>query len=52
MKRIFLKEGDKSVVVLYPEQKYRQEQIAQKLKDGNLKEDKEISVLSQTVFMH
>lgn len=48
----FLKEGDKSVVVLYPEQKYRPEQIAQKLKDGNLKEDKEISVLSQTVFMH
>ncbi len=44
----FLQNGDKAVVVLYPEDKYSAEEIAQRVKENNLAAD-DISALVQTV---
>lgn len=46
----FLEKGDKSVVVLYPENKYSQSQILNLVKENNFS-DKEISVLAQEVVL-
>ena len=46
----FLKKGDKSVVVLYPENKYSQTQIEEFVKN-NAFEDKNISALVQEVIL-
>lgn len=46
----FLQDGDRSVVVLYPEDKYTAREIAAKVGEGNVQE-KDISVLDQTVRM-
>lgn len=48
--RNFLEKGDKSVVVLYPENKYSQSQILNLVKENNFS-DKEISVLAQEVVL-
>ena len=46
----FLQNGDKAVVVLYPEDKYSAEEIAQRVQDGKLNEA-DISALVQTVIV-
>ena len=46
----FLQNGDKAVVVLYPEDKYSSEEIAQRVQDGKLNEA-DISALVQTVIV-
>ncbi len=46
----FLQKGDKSVVVLYPENKYSPEQILELAKNNNFS-DKEISALVQEVVL-
>lgn len=46
----FLQNGDKAVVVLYPEDKYTAEEIAQRVQNGKLNEA-DISALVQTVIV-
>ena len=46
----FLQDGDLSVVVLYPEDKYTKEQIEEGIKSGNLN-DPQVSILSQKVVL-
>lgn len=46
----FLQNGDKAVVVVYPESKYTPEQILKAVEENNLS-DSAISVLSQTVVL-
>ena len=46
----FLQNQDKSVVVVYPEDKYSQEDIVKAVENGTL-DDPDVSVLSQTVVV-
>ena len=45
----FLKAGDKSIVVLYPESVYSAGQIKNMIKDGTVHSKNDISFLEQTV---
>ncbi len=46
----FLKSGDRSVVVVYPEDVYSKEEIVKRAQNDNLEED-DISVLNQEVVL-
>ena len=46
----FLQNGDKAVVVVYPEDKYSQEDIIKGVENNSLN-DETVSVLSQTVVL-
>lgn len=48
--RNFLQNGDRSVVVVYPEDVYSKEEIARRAQNDNLEED-DISVISQEVVL-